>query len=180
MGSISAFFTAFYSLRVICLTFLRKSSITQTAIQNVHEAPLNMAFPLGFLACFSIFIGYFLKDMFVGIGTDFWGNSIFVLSQNLLLLEAEFLPTSIKLFPVSLSLIGGFSAFFLYNFFFKTLFLVKTSLIGRNIYVFFNRKWFFDKLYNYIFAHNILVWGYKQAYQNIDRGVLELCGPTGI
>lgn len=71
MGSISAFFTAFYSLRVICLTFLKKPSASAKAIQNVHEAPFNMAFPLFFLSIFSIFIGYFLKDMFVGVGTDF-------------------------------------------------------------------------------------------------------------
>jgi NADH:ubiquinone oxidoreductase subunit 5 (subunit L)/multisubunit Na+/H+ antiporter MnhA subunit len=71
MGSISAFFTAFYSLRVICLTFLRKPSISLKVVSNVHEAPFKMAFPLFILSIFSIFVGYFLKDMFVGVGTDF-------------------------------------------------------------------------------------------------------------
>jgi len=71
MGSISAFFTAFYSIRVICLTFLRKPSITRVILEHVHEAPIRMALPLLFLSFFSIFIGYFLKDMFVGVGTDF-------------------------------------------------------------------------------------------------------------
>ena len=180
LGAISAFFTAFYSLRVICLTFLRKPSNTKINLLHVHEAPLNMAAPLLFLSFFSIFIGYFLKDMFVGLGTNFWGNSIFVLPQNALILEAEFLPTIIKLFPVFLSFLGAFSAFFLYNFFFKQLFLLKLSTIGRNIYIFFNRKWFFDKIYNSFFSQYFLTWGYKYAYQNIDRGFIEFLGPTGI
>jgi NADH-ubiquinone oxidoreductase chain 5 len=71
MGSISAFFTAFYSLRVLCLTFLKKPSLNKNTALYIHEAPLRMAFPLLFLSIFSIFIGYFLKDMFVGVGTDF-------------------------------------------------------------------------------------------------------------
>jgi len=140
MGSISAFFTAFYSLRVICLTFLKKPSAFKVNLLHVHEAPIKMAAPLLFLSFFSIFIGYFLKDMFVGLGTDFWGNSIFVLPQNVLLLEAEFLNTSIKIFPVILSLCGASLAFCLYNFFFKTIYLFKLSYIGRHLYIFFNRK----------------------------------------
>jgi NADH:ubiquinone oxidoreductase subunit 5 (subunit L)/multisubunit Na+/H+ antiporter MnhA subunit len=71
MGSISAFFTAFYSLRVICLTFLKKPSAFRINLLNVHEAPEKMAGPLLFLSFFSIFVGYFFKDMFVGLGTDF-------------------------------------------------------------------------------------------------------------
>lgn len=180
MGSISAFFTAFYSLRVVCLTFLRKPSVSRVVLEHVHEAPLRMALPLLFLSFFSIFIGYILKDMFVGMGTDFWGNSIFVLPTNMLLLEAEFLDVSVKIFPVCLSLVGGISAYILYNFFFKTIFLFKLSTLGRNIYIFFNRKWFFDKIYNYFLAHRVLTWGYTHAYQNIDRGIIELLGPTGL
>lgn len=180
LGSISAFFTAFYSLRVVALTFLKKPSMSKNTLLNVHEAPLKMAFPLLFLSFFSIFIGYALKDMFVGLGTDFWGNSIFVLPQNALILEAEFLNTSIKLFPVFLSLLGGCISYVGYNFYFKNLYKLKITFIGRNIYTFFNRKWYFDKIYNYIFSQNMLILGYTQAYQNIDRGILEFFGPTGI
>jgi NADH-ubiquinone oxidoreductase chain 5 len=71
LGSISAFFTAFYSLRVVCLTILKKPSANKVNISHVHEAAIRMAFPLLFLSFFSIFIGYILKDMFVGLGTDF-------------------------------------------------------------------------------------------------------------
>ena len=180
MGSLSAFFTAFYSLRVISLTFLKKPNQSKKILSNIHEAPIKMALPLLFLSFFSIFIGYILKDMFVGLGSDFWGNAIFILPQNVLILEAEFLPTFIKLLPVILSLLGGISAYVFYNFFSKFLYNIKISLIGRYLYIFLNRKWFFDKIYNYILAHHFLIWGYKYAYQNIDRGIIEFLGPTGI
>lgn len=140
MGSLSAFFTAFYSMRVISLTFLKKPAVSKVNLTHVHEAPLKMTLPLIFLSIFSIFIGYILKDMFVGLGTDFWGNSIFILPQNALILEAEFLETSIKIFPVCLSILGGSISFILYNFFFKYIYLFKLSSFGRNLYIFFNRK----------------------------------------
>jgi hypothetical protein len=63
-----------------------------------------------------------------------------VLPQNVLLLEAEFLNTSVKIFPVCLSLFGASLAFILYNFYFKIIYLFKISLIGRHLYIFFNRK----------------------------------------
>jgi len=41
-----------------------------------------MALPLAILAIPSIFIGYLTKDMLIGIGTDFWGNSLYVLPKK--------------------------------------------------------------------------------------------------
>jgi len=48
------------------------------------------------------------------------------------------------------------------------------------MYTFFNRKWFFDKIYNEILTQNTLTIAYEHGYQNIDRGVIELIGPNGI
>jgi hypothetical protein len=118
--------------------------------------------------------------MMVGLGSDFWGSSIFVLPENVLLLEAEFLETKIKIFPVILSLFGGGFAFLFYNFFFKALVNLKLSFLGKKFYTFFNRKWFFDKIYNEILSQNTLTVAYEHGYQNIDRGVIELIGPNGI
>ena len=180
LGSFSAFLTAFYSIRVLSLTFLKKPLMNKQIISHVHEPSIIMTGPLFFLSLCSIFIGFILKDMMVGLGTDFWGNSIFVLPQNALLLEAEFLDTSIKIFPVILSLFGGSLAFILYNYFFNILFLLKTSYIGKKLYTFLNRKWLFDKVYNEIFSQNTLTIAYEHGYQNMDRGIIELLGPNGI
>jgi NADH-ubiquinone oxidoreductase chain 5 len=43
------------------------------------------------LAFGSLFVGYIFKDAFIGVGSDFFKNSIFVNPHNLNLLEAEFI-----------------------------------------------------------------------------------------
>ena len=56
----------------------------------------------------------------------------------------------------------------------------KTSLQGRKLYTFFNRKLFFDKIYNEYVSQNILDFGYHFTYKSIDRGLIESLGPFGL
>jgi hypothetical protein len=56
---------------------------------------------------------------------------------------------------------------------------IKISSFGKFLYTFLNRKWFFDKVYNEWVNQNILNIGYKETYQNIDRGLIEIFGPQG-
>jgi len=63
--------TAFYSFRLLYLTFLTRTNAFKTSIEHAHEAPLRMMIPLFILALGSIFVGYFFKDMMIGLGTDF-------------------------------------------------------------------------------------------------------------
>jgi NADH-ubiquinone oxidoreductase chain 5 len=149
-------------------------------MSGVHEAPFRMAFPLFVLSICSIFIGYLTRDMMIGLGTDFWGNALFTLPQNAHLLEAEFIDTSVKLVPLVLSLSGAGLAFILYNFGSNLLYNLKISNLGIKLYTFFNRKWFFDKVYNEIITQNLATFAYKHSYQNLDRGIIELLGPNGI
>jgi NADH-ubiquinone oxidoreductase chain 5 len=58
-------------MRVLSLTFLKKPLMNKFIVSHVHEPNLNMTGPLFFLSICSIFIGYVLKDMMVGLGTDF-------------------------------------------------------------------------------------------------------------
>ncbi len=55
-----------------------------------------------------------------------------------------------------------------------------SSEIGRALYTFFNRKWFFDKVYAEWVAAPILRTAYAGTYQARDRGLLELLGPRGV
>ena len=50
-----------------------------------------MSLPLFLLAIFSITVGFFTKDIFIGFGSDFWDYSIFMLSQNYSLRDIEFI-----------------------------------------------------------------------------------------
>jgi hypothetical protein len=53
------------------------------------------------------------------------------------------------------------------------------SWLGKKIYNFLNRKWFFDKIYNEYFGQFFFKFGYSISYKFIDRGIFEILGPTG-
>jgi len=88
--------TAFYSMRLIYLTFLTDTNATQSTLKGSHENPLEMSIPLVLLGLGSIFVGYIFKDAFIGVGSNFFGNSIFVNPINVNLLESEFLSPIVK------------------------------------------------------------------------------------
>jgi NADH-ubiquinone oxidoreductase chain 5 len=116
LGSITAGITAFYSFRLISLVFLTTPQGNKESYLNSHESKLAVIIPLLILAIFSIFFGFIFSDLFVGLGTDFWANSVFTHPNNISLVEAEFsLNPRIKLLPAILSLSGATLAIYLYH-----------------------------------------------------------------
>ena len=73
-----------------------------------------------------------------------------------------------------------FYLFFFYYFFFNLLFIIKISFYGKKIYNFFNKKWFFDKIYVGYIVQNLFKFSYDTSYKLIDRGIIEILGPMGI
>ena len=181
LGVVSAFFTSFYSIRLIYLTFWSKTNSFRYSIQNAHDVSKLTGVCLIILVFCSIFIGYLSSEMAVGLGTNFWGNSIICLPHNSDILNAEFLPIFIKLIPVFFSCFGMICSLFVYFVLDKKFkFYFKKSSLGRYFYIFFSKKWFFDKIYNEVFGQSILYLGYNYTYIIIDRGILEFLGPYGI
>jgi NADH-ubiquinone oxidoreductase chain 5 len=181
LGTFGALFTSFYSTRLLYLTFLTKPNAYKSSFFLTKESiqyPINIV--LAVLAIPSIFIGYSLKDMFIGLGSDFWGNSIYVLPENMNRIDAEFINQNIKLLPLILTFIGFVSAFILYTYLNFFLFKLKISNIGKRIYNFLNKKWFFDKIYNEFLVQNVLNISYRVSYKIIDRGIVEVFGPLGL
>nr|BBG67080.1 NADH dehydrogenase subunit 5 [Stropharia rugosoannulata] len=187
LGSITAGLTAFYSFRLISLVFFSYPNGPKESYLNSHESNLLVVIPLLILAIFSIFFGYIFSDLFVGIGSDFFANSIFIHPNNISLVEAEFsLNPIIKLLPAILSLLGAVLAIFIYsNPSEGQTHLISTgesnifNKIYKNLYAFLNGKYFFDVVYNQF----IVVAGFKLAYiisKEIDRGIIEAFGPFGI
>ena len=116
LGSITAGITAFYSFRLISLVFLTVANGPKESYLNSHESKLAVIIPLLILAIFSIFFGFIFSDLFVGIGNDFFANSIFIHPNNIALVEAEFsLNPIIKLLPAILSIFGAGLAIYLYH-----------------------------------------------------------------
>jgi NADH-ubiquinone oxidoreductase chain 5 len=180
LGTVGAFFTAFYSTRLAYLTFLSKPNGHKKVISYAYDSGIQICLALGFLAIPSILVGYFAKDMMVGVGTPFFSTAIFVNLNNMNIFDAEFVPTFYKTLPVKLSLLGVLSAFLLYYFEPIFLFKLKTSFFGKRIYNFLNRKWFFDKIYNEYFGQFFFKFGYSISYKFLDRGIFEILGPTGL
>ena len=96
LGNMSVVFTAFYSFRLIFLTFINNSNMSRLILNRVHEGSFLMVLPLVMLSIGTIFIGYLTRDFFVGAGTNIWGTSIFMLPNNVNFVEAEFLSIGFK------------------------------------------------------------------------------------
>ena len=65
-----------------------------------------------------------------------------------------------------------------YNF--KSIYNFKISILGRKLYKFLNKKWFFDKIYNEYINQFLLNFSYFITYKIIDRGLIEMIGPYGL
>lgn len=180
LGSFAAFFTAYYSTRLLVLTFLRPANGFRASYEHAHESAFARALPLFLLSFASIFIGYLTRDRRIGLGTDFWGNSLFNHPTTQYLVESEWLESSVKRIPLFFSFGGILLGFYHYLFAFSFLYSLKETAIGRSLYTFLNRKWFFDKVYNEWMSAPILRTAYSHTYQNRDRGLVECFGPQGL
>ena len=180
LGSLTAGLTAFYSFRLISLVFLTVPNGIKNVYLNSHESNFAVIIPLFILALFSIFFGFVFSDLFVGVGSDFFANSIFINPNNISIIEAEFsLPLIIKLLPTLFSILGATSAIFLYHVYPDFIINLTDSALGKKIYTFLNGKYFFDVIYNYyIISAGLLTGNYISKV--LDRGVIELLGPYGL
>jgi NADH-ubiquinone oxidoreductase chain 5 len=179
LGCISAMFTSFYSLRLLYNTFIKDTNAPRPIIEHAHDAPYAIALPLFVLSIASIFVGYLTRDMMIGLGTSYWGNAMFISTTSAqTMIDAEFLPYYIKCLPVILSIIGATSAVVLYHF--GGYVVYKLALVFYPVYVFLNKKWLFDKVYNDYVVPKILSFGYTTTFTLLDKGLIEVLGPSGI
>jgi len=180
LGSMAAFFTAFYSTRLLFLVFLAEPNGNKKVLLNAHEGTWRLTLPLFLLCLLSISIGFLSKDIFIGFGTNFWNGSLFIQPNNYLLLDIEFIDLFYKLIPFILTLLGVFFAYFLYFQNLDVFFILKQNEIFKLCYNFLNRKWYYDRLYNQFIGQNALVFSYFFTYKTLDRGIVEILGPSGI
>lgn len=182
LGCMAVFFTAFYSFRLIFLTFINNTNIVRTVVTHVHESnSILLQSPLILLGLGSIFVGYLFKDLFVGVGSNFWGMSVFCLPNHISYIEAEesFL-TLYKLVPLLLSL-TGISLAYLTNYVLPNHFLnFQLSPAGRWLTFLLNKKWYWDKIYNSLIITSFVNFGYNISFKLLDRGFIEFLGPYGL
>ena len=87
-------------------------------IKHAHEGDIFMSVPLIILAIFSIFFGYITKDLFLGLGSDFFSdNSLFIHPVHEIMLDTEFaVPTLFKLLPLIFTIALSFLSILFLNF----------------------------------------------------------------
>ncbi|WP_419901620.1 NADH-quinone oxidoreductase subunit L [Kiloniella sp.] len=177
-GTAAAFMTAFYSWRLIIMTFHGNPRADEHTMQGVHESPMSMMIPLIVLAIGAVFAGWMGYSYFVGDArADFWGDSIFVLAGNDSVEAAHHVETWVKIVPLAAAVSGIVLAYVFYMFV-PSLPATFVSLI-KPIHTFVYRKWMFDELYDFLFVRPALKLG-RFLWKSGDGAVIDAYGPDGV
>ena len=173
IGILTALLTAFYSWRLLFLTFHGQNRSEKKTFQNVHESPYVMTIPLFILAIGSVFSGIFLSEYFIGYyKKDFWDGALVLTNE------------SHKYLPLSQSLISKFAVAF--GIFLCVLIYTYNKDTAKNLsynldplYSISKNKWYVDELYNIIFVRSffrIANFFWKKG----DEKTIDGLGPNGI
>ena len=172
VGIITALLTAFYSWRLLFLTFHGNTRTPIEIYKNAKESSYTMIIPLGLLAIGSIFSGIILSDYFIGSKEDiFWLSSIVIHHNH------YHLPFSqIILIKISVAIGILLSAlFYYYRNELAKIFSERMKLLYSLSY----NKWYIDELYNILFTKPV----FKLAsifWIRGDKNIIDEYGPNGI
>nr|YP_010322846.1 NADH dehydrogenase subunit 5 [Cornularia pabloi]UKP87534.1 NADH dehydrogenase subunit 5 [Cornularia pabloi] len=164
LASITAFLTAVYSFRLIYLSFVSKPNLTRIGAETVQEADWNILAPLLILGIGSILIGYLFQNMAFapGIRPPIYGSSLVSLA-----------PVVMSVVGILLVLLRPYIKYSLnYNV------IAYPGIVTR--YGFLFHAWGFNQIVNYYVGRTVWRFGHAVSYRTIDRGVLEILGPTGV
>ncbi len=176
LGILAAFLTAFYSWRLLFMTFHGPPRADEKVMAHVHEAPPIMWVPLVGLAIGAIVMGYLMLPM-VSSDVDFWGTSILVLPIHTALEDAHHVSFWVKALPMAVGVLGIAGAFLFY--------VLRPELPGllvaraRPVYLFLLNKWYFDELYDFLFVRSAKYLG-RNLWKQGDGAVIDGIGPDGL
>jgi NADH-ubiquinone oxidoreductase chain 5 len=184
IATIGAMFTTLYSVKVLYLTFLSSPNgpfIHYTKEHSAHEGDIFMSLPLIFLAIFSIFFGFNTKDIFIGLGSDFFSdNSVFIHPKHEIMLDTEFaVPIIFKLLPLFFTIFFSIISILFTEFYPKLFISFKLSYTGYKLFGFFNQRFLVEMFYNKYISGLILDLG-AQTTKIMDKGSIEIFGPLGL
>ena len=175
-GLIAAVFTAFYSWRLLFMTFHGESRASKEVQAHVHESPKSMTIPLIILTVGAIFAGFLAVDSFFG-SEDFWGESILVLSAHHAVENAHHSPFWVKAIPSVAGIIGIAIAYWMYM---RAKDLPhKLAVWNAELYQLLLNKWYFDELYETIFVRPMKRFG-TMLWKVGDGRIIDGFGPDGV
>ncbi len=173
VGILTALLTAFYSWRLLFLTFHGENRSENKTYDHAHESPLVMTVPLFILAIGSIFSGIFLADYFIGYyKKEFWDNAILLTESS-----HKYLPLTQSLISKSAVAIGILVCVLIYS-----NNLNRAKNLSRNLdplYSLSKNKWYVDELYHKVFVLTF----FKLAnffWKRGDEKTIDGLGPNGV
>ncbi|MBK3731911.1 NADH-quinone oxidoreductase subunit L [Azospirillum brasilense] len=179
LGIAAALLTAFYSWRLLFMTFHGKPRMEKSVFDHAHESPIVMLIPLGVLAVGALFAGFGFHELFIGHSMEhFWGKTILVLADNNSIEAAHHhTPGWVKLAPLVVGLIGIALAYIMY----MAIPGLPEKVAGtfRGVHQFLYNKWYFDELYDRLFVRTAKYLGYG-LWKSGDGAVIDGVGPDGI
>ena len=194
LGVLAAAMTAFYSWRLLFMTFHGEKHWGGHGHDDhghahdghghddhghtPHESPLVMLLPLALLAVGAVFSGWYFYDSFVGEAREaFWNGAIFVGEHNEVIEHAHHVPEWVKLAPLVATVLGILIAFWFYIL--KPRIPVALAKTNKELYAFLLNKWYFDELYNLVFVRGAWAIG-KLFWKGGDGKIIDGLGPNGI
>jgi NADH-quinone oxidoreductase subunit L len=148
LGTIAAGLTAFYSTRLMFMTFYGKYRGDHHTWDHAHESPAVVLIPLYVLGAGALLSGFIAYDWFVGHDwTHFWGtSSIAVKSTGEVLHHAHEVPLWVTLAPLVFAL-SGIALSYMYYITMPWL-PAATVKAFPGLHALFYNKWYFDEIYD--------------------------------
>ena len=173
VGILTALLTAFYSWRLLFLTFHGENRSKNKTYDHAHESPLVMTAPLFILAIGSIFSGIFFADYFIGYyKKEFWDNAILLTESS-----HKYLPLTQSLISKSAVAIGILVCVLIYS---NNLNRAKNLSYNLDpLYSLSKNKWYVDELYHKVFVLTF----FKLAnffWKKGDEKTIDGLGPNGV
>jgi NADH-quinone oxidoreductase subunit L len=175
---IAAFFTSFYSWRLMFLTFHGEPRAPREIMSHVHESPNVMLVPLYLLALGSIAAGFVFRDYFIGHDEAlFWGTSLYRAPENKIIEEMHHVPEIVGWAP-TIAMVVGFALSYLF-YIRRTDLPAKLAATHEPLYRFLLNKWYFDELYDFLFVRPAM-WLGRFLWKKGDGWLIDGLGPDGI
>ncbi|MFW6077389.1 MAG: NADH-quinone oxidoreductase subunit L [Hyphomicrobiales bacterium] len=175
---VAALFTAFYSWRLMFLTFHGRPRASREVMSQAHESPNVMLVPLYVLAAGSLFAGILFYDWFIGAGeADFWGQAIHRAPDNHILEALHHVPAWVVWSP-AIMMAAGFAIAWLFYIRRPDL---PVALARQNepLYNFLLNKWYFDEIYDFLLVRPGM-WLGRFLWLKGDGWLIDGFGPDGI